>query len=491
MQSVVSMAPLAPPVLWEGVAPAEAFVALGVPTVLAQVLAAQGLSEPFTIQTATLPDSLSGRDVLGQGRTGSGKTLAFALPLVARLAGNPVRSAPGRPRALVLVPTRELASQVAAVIDPLARACGMSVTTVFGGVGHGPQRAAFSQGVEIVVACPGRLLDHMNERTVSLDRVEVCVLDEADHMADQGFLPMVRKILDTTPASGQRMLFSATLAGGVDVLVQRYMNDPVSHAAGVEAPVLLEHRVLVVEDSSRIDAVADFARKGRVVVFTRTKHRAKQLAAKLSAMGIGAVDMHGNLSQNARERNLAAFSDGTATALVATDIAARGIHVDDVPLVIHADPPIEHKAYTHRSGRTARAGAAGIVVTIASPDQVTEVRSLLHKAGVTAEWMGMPVSANGGARSAGPRPAPRGGQSSGRPGGSGGGRQGSGGGNGGGGGGRSGSGSGGAGGAGRSSSGSPRQGSGASRQPGRSGGVSGQRSGSGSGRPAGRASTPR
>jgi superfamily II DNA/RNA helicase len=202
---------------------------------------------------------------------------------------------------------------------------------------------------------------------------------------------MVKRILDKTPAGGQRMLFSATLAGGVDILIKRYLERPVSHAAAIEAPALLEHRVLVVEEGDRLMEIAKMARAGRVVVFTRTKHRAKQLAKKLDAAGVGAVDLHGNLSQNARERNLAAFASGKATALVATDIAARGIHVDDVPLVVHADPPVEHKAYVHRSGRTARAGAAGQVVTIATPDQVAEVRMLLKKAGVTATWEGIPV----------------------------------------------------------------------------------------------------
>jgi superfamily II DNA/RNA helicase len=369
------------------------FAALGVPQRLVSMLTAQGLTDPFPIQSATLPDSLAGRDVLGQGRTGSGKTLAFALPLVARLASSPKEPLRGRPRALVLVPTRELANQVAAVIEPLAAEFRMSTVTVFGGIGYGPQRKALAAGAEIVIACPGRLIDLMQTGDVNLDRVEVCVLDEADHMADQGFLPMVKRILDTTPKGGQRMLFSATLAGGVDAVVSRYMSNPVSHAAGVEAPALLEHRVLVVEADDRIAAIARMAGEGRVVVFTRTKHRAKQLARKLEASGVGAVDLHGNLSQNARERNLAAFSDGTATALVATDIAARGIHVDDVPLVVHADPPVEHKAYTHRSGRTARAGAAGQVVTIATMDQVSEVRMLLTKAGVTATWEGLPVRA--------------------------------------------------------------------------------------------------
>ena len=365
------------------------------------LLTAQQVTQPFPIQEATLPDSLAGRDVLGQGRTGSGKTLAFALPIVARLASDRMAPMRGRPRALVLVPTRELATQVAAVIEPLAAAYGMKTATVFGGVTHGAQRKAFAAGVEIVVACPGRLLDHMQAGDVALDRIEVCVLDEADHMADQGFLPMVKRILDQTPANGQRLLFSATLAGGVDTLIARYLTNPVSHAAGVEAPVLLEHRVIVVEEADRVEQIARMAREGRVVVFTRTKHRAKQLARKLDAIGVGAVELHGNLSQNARERNLAAFSDGTATALVATDIAARGIHVDDVPLVVHADPPVEHKAYTHRSGRTARAGAAGQVVTIATPDQVGEVRDLLRRADVTAEWEGIAVSAS--SRPAAPR----------------------------------------------------------------------------------------
>lgn len=378
------------------VGPDNGFVKVGVPAILAGVLAATGVTDPFSIQTVTLPDSLAGRDVLGQGRTGSGKTIAFALPLVARLAATKSPRQPNRPRALVLVPTRELATQVAGVIEPLAMAVGLRVITIFGGVGHGPQRDGLRAGAEIVVACPGRLIDHMGEGDARLDRIEITVIDEADHMADQGFLPMVKRILDATPKKGQRMLFSATLAGGVDAIVSRYLDNPVSHAAEVEAPVLLDHSVMVVEDADRLAAVAEFARTERVVIFTRTKHRAKQMAAKLKTFGVTAVDMHGNLSQTARERNLAAFSDGTATALVATDIAARGIHVDDVPLVVHADPPVEHKAYTHRSGRTARAGAAGRVVTIASPSQVGEVRHLLTKAGVTATWTGIPVSGNEG-----------------------------------------------------------------------------------------------
>ena len=365
------------------VGPDNGFVKVGVPAPLAGVLAATGVTDPFSIQAVTLPDSMAGRDVLGQGRTGSGKTIAFALPLVARLAVDKVARQPHRPRALVLVPTRELASQVAGVIEPLATVMGLRVMTIFGGVGFGPQRDGLSRGTEIVVACPGRLIDLMSEGDARLDRIEITVIDEADHMADQGFLPMVKRILDATPKKGQRMLFSATLAGGVDAIVDRYLTDPVSHAAEVEAPVLLDHSVLVVEDVDRLAAVAEFARAERVVIFTRTKHRAKQMAAKLKTFGVTAVDMHGNLSQTARERNLAAFSDGTATALVATDIAARGVHVDDVELVVHIDPPAEHKAYLHRSGRTARAGRAGDVVTVVLPEQRKDTETLLRKAGIT------------------------------------------------------------------------------------------------------------
>jgi superfamily II DNA/RNA helicase len=373
------------------------FAALGVPMELCAVLGAQGLLEAFPIQTATLADSLSGRDVLGQGRTGSGKTLAFAIPIVARLTADAGsrRAGDKRPRALIVVPTRELAAQVNAVIEPLAATVGLRTATVFGGVGARPQLAAFAAGVEIIVACPGRLLDHLGTRSVDLSAIEITVLDEADHMADAGFLPMVRRILDATPAEGQRMLFSATLAGGVDQIVKRYLDDPVSHAVATEAPVEMTHHVLVVQHDDREAVVADLARANRVVVFTRTKHRAKQLARKLDAVGINPVDLHGNLSQNARTRNLEAFSTGEATALVATDIAARGIHVDEVPLVVHADPPTEHKAYVHRSGRTARAGASGVVVTIATPDQVSEVKSLLRQAQIAAAWSTLPTGGAG------------------------------------------------------------------------------------------------
>lgn len=372
---------------------AMTFGDIGVPAPLVAELTRQGLLDAFPIQAATLPDSLSGRDVLGQGRTGSGKTLAFSLPLVARLAATPTRRKPGHPRGLVLVPTRELATQVAAVIAPLAKAAGMRVATIFGGAPYGAQRKALEAGVEIIVATPGRLIDHIDQGTASLSAVEITVIDEADHMADQGFLPVVRRLLAATPADGQRLLFSATLAGGVQALVDAFLTDPISHVAQAESPALLEHRVIVVPEGQRAATVARMARDERVVVFTRTKRRAARMSRDLKATGVMAVDLHGDLPHNRRQRHLDAFSDGSATALVATDIAARGIHVDDVPLVVHADPPVEHKAYVHRSGRTARAGAAGEVVTVTSPDQVAHVRDLLAKAGVTATWEGLDVPA--------------------------------------------------------------------------------------------------
>lgn len=361
------------------------FAALGVPDVLVAALTATGITTPFPIQTATMRDAVAGRDLLGQGRTGSGKTLAFVLPLVAQLLVAP-KAKSGRPRALVLVPTRELALQVAEVAAPIAAAAKRTVTTIFGGVSAQPQLRTLSAGVDIVVACPGRLLDHLGTGAIILDDVRVCVLDEADHMADQGFLPMVRRILDRVPADAQKMLFSATLAGGVDTIVNRYLDNPVTHKTQSEPPARLEHHVLVVPEGERLDAVIDLIEGGRTVVFTRTKHRAKQFTKKLCARGISAVELHGNLSQNARQRNLAAFADGDAPVLVATDIAARGIHVDNVDVVIHIDPPIEHKAYTHRSGRTARAGEAGVVYTVADNSQVRDLRALLTKAGVRATW---------------------------------------------------------------------------------------------------------
>ncbi|BBY49221.1 RNA helicase [Mycolicibacterium arabiense] len=363
------------------------FSEFGLPTAVVNTLTAAGIEEAFPIQAATLPDSLAGRDVLGRGRTGSGKTYAFLLPLVARLAANPAPRKAGKPRALILAPTRELVTQIEASLAPLAAATGLNSVIVFGGVGAQPQIDKLRRGVDIVIACPGRLEDHVQQRHADLSAIEITILDEADHMADLGFLPPVKRLMDRTPKDGQRMLFSATLDGGVDVLVKRYLHNPIVHSVDSEqSPVsAMVHHVLHVDNASRFDVLTDLAASpGQTIVFARTKYGAKGLARKLNSAGVPAVELHGNLSQNARTRNLAAFSDGTAAVMVATDIAARGIHVDDVNLVVHADPPVEHKAYLHRSGRTARAGADGTVVTLMLDDQVSDVRSLTRKAGVNA-----------------------------------------------------------------------------------------------------------
>ncbi|MEV1289069.1 DEAD/DEAH box helicase [Micromonospora sp. NPDC049679] len=361
------------------------FAELGVPGRLVAALDKAGISTPFPIQAATLPDSLAGRDVLGRGRTGSGKTYAFALPVLARLSAASSPRQPGRPRSLILAPTRELATQIEATIAPLAAALSLRTLTIFGGVSARPQMSALRAGVDILIACPGRLADHVSTGHAILDAVEITVLDEADHMADLGFLPVVRRLLDKTPARSQRLLFSATLDAGVDVLVRRYLSNPVTHSVDSAAsPVAaMTHHVLQVRHDDRLPVLIDLAAApGRTLVFTRTKRGAKKLTSQLVASGVPAVELHGNLAQNARTRNLAAFSTGDARTLVATDIAARGIHVDDVTLVIHADPPAEHKAYLHRSGRTARAGASGTVVTLMTDDQVNDVRDLTRQAGI-------------------------------------------------------------------------------------------------------------
>ncbi|MGO1227994.1 MAG: DEAD/DEAH box helicase, partial [Brachybacterium sp.] len=311
------------------------FARLGVPAALIKALAPRGITQPTPIQASTLPDSLAGRDVLGRGRTGSGKTYAFLLPLVARLIAEPRRRVARRPRSLILAPTRELASQLAESLKPLELAADLRSTVVFGGVGQNPQVKALASGVDVLVACPGRLLDLMNQGHVDLGAVEITVIDEADHMADMGFLPMVRKILAKTPSKGQRMLFSATLDSGVNKLVKEFLHEPVTHSADpATSPVgTMEHHVLEVAATTRFDVLRDLAAApGRTIMFTRTKYGAKNLARKLSARGVDAVDLHGNLSQNARTRNLEAFGDGTATTMVCTDIAARGIHVDEVAL---------------------------------------------------------------------------------------------------------------------------------------------------------------
>ncbi|WP_255498296.1 DEAD/DEAH box helicase [Nakamurella sp. PAMC28650] len=361
------------------------FAELGVPEKLIKPLNALGAINPFPIQAATLPVSLTGRDVLGRGRTGSGKTIAFAVPLVVRLTGG--RRTPNRPRGLVLLPTRELALQVARTIEPLATAAGLKTVTIFGGVGFGPQISALRSGVDIVIACPGRLEDLIKQGVCNLGDVEVTVLDEADHMADLGFLPGVRRLLRATRPHGQRLLFSATLDNGISVLVNDFLTDPAVHAVDDASSHIetMTHHVFAVNKDDRNEVIRQLALGGgRKMLFTRTKFGAKKWAAALSKNGIPAVDLHGNLSQNARERNLAAFSTGSAKVLVATDIAARGIHVDDVELVVHLDPPTEHKAYLHRSGRTARAGAGGTVITVMLPEQAEDVRKLMKLAGISA-----------------------------------------------------------------------------------------------------------
>jgi superfamily II DNA/RNA helicase len=346
------------------------FAELGVPAPLVAALAADGKTTPFPIQADTLPDALAGKDVLGRGKTGSGKTIAFGLPLVARLgtvlAGGQRRA--GRPLALVLAPTRELATQIATAIRPLADRYDLRVSTVFGGVSQNKQVSELKAGVDILVACPGRLEDLMKQRFVSLDAIEITVLDEADHMADLGFLPVVTRLLAATPADGQRLLFSATLDNGVDKLVKRFLHSPVLHSVDDEnSPVeAMTHHVLQVdgpdEKKALVEALASGT--GRRILFTRTKHQAKKLAKQLTASGIPSVDLHGNLAQGARDRNLAAFGEGSVKVLVATDVAARGVHVDNVELVVHVDPPAEHKAYLHRSGLTALAGSEVDVVTV-------------------------------------------------------------------------------------------------------------------------------
>jgi superfamily II DNA/RNA helicase len=366
----------------------KTFSDLGVPAKIVSILTNQGIESPFPIQVDTLPDTLAGKDVLGRGKTGSGKTLAFGIPMVARLASSATHKQGSKnPRGLVLAPTRELATQITNSLEPMATAMNLRVTTIFGGVPQNKQVRALREGVEIIVATPGRLEDLMKQGLLKLDAIEITVLDEADHMADLGFLPGVTRILTATPKGGQRMLFSATLDNGVQKLVDRFLQNQVMHAVDeANSPVSqMTHHVFEASDAEAkkqlVQALA--SGKGRRILFMRTKHQAKKLTKTLTQAGIPAVDLHGNLSQAARDRNLATFSEGKARVLVATDVAARGVHVDGVDLVIHVDPPAEHKAYLHRSGRTARAGAEGDVVTICLPEQRKDLADLLRKAMIT------------------------------------------------------------------------------------------------------------
>ncbi|NNG18172.1 DEAD/DEAH box helicase [Naumannella sp. ID2617S] len=363
------------------------FAELGLPQPLVDALSGQQITTPFPIQAATIPDALSGRDVLGRGRTGSGKTLGFGLPLLSRLAAGDA-DPQGRPGAVVLVPTRELALQVADVLAPLGKVLGLSVTLVAGGMAFGPQLKAFDRGVDVVVATPGRLIDLMDQGAADLTQVQITVLDEADHMADLGFLPEVTTILDATPAGGQRLLFSATLDRGVDRLVRAYLNDPVTHEVDeAKASITtMEHQVLHVLPHDKNATTAAIAnRDGRTVVFVRTQLGADRVAEQLREAGVMAGALHGGLTQGARARILAAFKEGSLPTLVATDVAARGIHVDDVSLVLQVDPPMGPKDYLHRAGRTARAGGKGVVASIVLPHQRKLMRRITGQAGVRVE----------------------------------------------------------------------------------------------------------
>jgi len=362
------------------------FAALGLSDRLVERLARDGITDPFPIQVAAIPDALAGRDVLGRGRTGSGKTLAFGLPLVSRLADG-TKPASRRPRALVLVPTRELAMQVSDALEPFVHVTGLRHRLVAGGLSYEPQISSLAKGVHLLVATPGRLADLMERGAVELDDVEVAVLDEADHMADMGFLPEVTAILDALPAGGQRLLFSATLDRGVDDLVARYLVDPVTHSTdeAQAAVTTMSHHVLLIDPQEKKALTAELAgREGRVIVFARTQLGADRIAGELRAKGVLAASLHGGLTQAIRNRVLGAFRDGRVSVLVATDVAARGIHVDDVGLVVQVDPPRDHKDYLHRAGRTARAGERGAVVMLALPHQRTMVTRIIEGAGADA-----------------------------------------------------------------------------------------------------------
>ena len=361
------------------------FAELGLPDRLVSALTERGMAAPFAIQVRALPDALAGRDVLGRGQTGSGKTLAFGLPLLVRLVGGTRTS--GRPRALVLVPTRELAQQVHDALAPLATPLGLKMCTVYGGASMGRQIDQLRRAVDVVVATPGRLQDLIEQGECDLSQTEVTVLDEADHMADLGFLPVVTALLDMTPPQAQRLLFSATLDRGVDRLVRTFLKDPAMHAvASSQSPVdSMDHKVFAVSHSAKTDIAAEIAtRPARTLFFVRTKHGADRLATQLRTKGVEAAAIHGNLTQGARKKALDDFTTGHARVLVATDVAARGIHVDDVDLVVHFDPPADHKDYLHRSGRTARAGNTGTVLSLILSDQVREHQRLRERAGVDA-----------------------------------------------------------------------------------------------------------
>ncbi|GAA3887743.1 DEAD/DEAH box helicase [Streptomyces lacrimifluminis] len=361
----------------------RSFADLGLPPSLLASLTVEGITVPFPIQAATLPDTLAGRDVMGRGQTGSGKTLAFGLAMLARIAGQTAEA--GRPLALVLVPTRELAQQVVDALTPHARAMSVRMTTIVGGLPIARQARALGAGTEVVIATPGRLRDLVDRRDCRLDRVSVTVLDEADQMVDMGFLPQVTHLLDQVPRKGQRMLFSATLDADVGRLARRYLHEPVVHQTDPHAGAVttMEHHVLYVDDVDKKTVATEIAaRDGRVLMFLDTRRSVDRLTKHLLKSGVRAGALHGGRSQPQRTRTLAQFKTGEVTVLVASDVAARGIHIDDLDLVVNVDPPGGAKDYLHRGGRTARAGASGSVVTLVLPEQRREMRSLTRAAGV-------------------------------------------------------------------------------------------------------------
>ncbi len=354
------------------------FADLGVSADFVAALEARGITSPFPVQELTIPDALAGRDVCGKAKTGSGKTLAFGLPVLETVAA----ATPRRPRALILVPTRELATQVRDELEPLAKARSLTVSAIYGGAKMETQIAELDKGVEIVVATPGRMIDMIDRKEISLEDIMQVVLDEADRMADMGFLPQVEWILRHIPGSHQTLLFSATLDGVVDTLIKRYQTDPVMHEVVSEQVTVDEmtHRFLAVHDMDKIRVAAKIsAAANRTIIFVRTKRAADRVASDLRREGVEAASIHGDLRQSQREKALADFSEGKLAVLVATDVAARGIHVDDVNVVIHYDPPEDHKAYLHRSGRTARAGESGVVVTLVLWNEELEVKRLLKR----------------------------------------------------------------------------------------------------------------
>uniref|UniRef100_A0AAU2UZZ4 DEAD/DEAH box helicase n=1 Tax=Streptomyces sp. NBC_00003 TaxID=2903608 RepID=A0AAU2UZZ4_9ACTN len=364
--------------------PVANFGDLDMPAEVLDLLTSLGMNEPFPIQSATLPNSLAGRDVLGRGRTGSGKTLAFGLALLVRTAGR--RADSKKPLALILVPTRELAQQVTDALTPYARALRLRMATVVGGMSIGRQAGALRSGAEVVVATPGRLKDLIERRDCRLDQVDITVLDEADQMADMGFMPQVTELLDQVRPDGQRMLFSATLDRNVDLLVRKYLHDPVVHSVDPSAGAVttMEHHVLHVQSADKYATTTEIAaREGRVIMFLDTKHAVDQLTKHLLQSGVRAAALHGGKSQPQRTRTLAQFKTGTVSVLVATNVAARGIHVDNLDLVVNVDPPTDHKDYLHRGGRTARAGESGSVVTLVLPNQRREMSRLMMAAGIT------------------------------------------------------------------------------------------------------------